>query len=393
MKVWMLDPAAMSPHYNLSLIKALRAQGTDAQLLTSRFLHEDHVPLAEQYAQHIFFRPLEKWKTALHQRAWGRQIGRVVVYPLGLQKLWHMFRRNPPDILHVQWIFIPTLDRHIIRHLARSVPLVLTVHNPLLRHPHPTRQGDLRSLYSTASRVIVHTNQNRDILLKDARIDPQQVAVIPHGPLFEGHTIPNRAQARAELQLTAEAQVILFFGLIKPYKGLIDLIMALSLLRKTVPNAHLLIAGKPHGSIEPYLQAIARHNLETATTLHTRFIPSSDVPKYFAASNVVCLPYHEASQSGVLMSAYHFGRPVIVTSVGGLPESIEEDRNGYVVPPSDPKALASALSKVLTNATLQEAFGARSLELAQTRFSWSYAASLTQTVYEQAIATSTTTSR
>ncbi len=381
MRVWMLDPAAMTPHYDLRLTAALGAQGVQVRLLTSRFLYEDHVPLAEQFADHFFFRPLESGAQTLRERPWPRRLLRLAIYPFDLARLWRAFQSDPPDLLHVQWTWFPLLDRGLIRRMAARVPVVLTVHDTLPRAASMTRLADMRPLYDLAAHFIVHAEENRQALLARSGVEPSRVSVVPHGPLMEELPAPSRSAAREALRIDPGAKVILFFGVIKPYKGLLDLIEAVALLRPEFPDVHLLIVGRPEGSVEPYTAAIAEKGLAGCTSFYPGFAPTEQVPLYFAAGDVVCLPYHEASQSGVLLTAYRFGRPVVVTGVGGLPESVEEDGNGYIVPPKDPPALAAALARIIADPEKAERFGRRSQELARTRFSWERAARLTQEVY------------
>lgn len=386
MKVWLLDPAAMTPYYDIHLTAALRSAGVETRLLTSRFLYEDRVPLADQYAENFFFRGIERWTGRLRRTSLLRRLTRLSIYPFDLHRLWSEFNQWPPDVLHIQWTWLPFLDRAIFKRMTAKVPCILTVHDTLPRAAAMSRLASMRPLYDIADHLIVHAEENRQTLLSHAGVDPARTSVVPHGPLFAEQPIPSQAEARSRLCLAPEAQVILFFGLIKPYKGLLDLIEALALVRSEYPSVHLLIAGRPEGSIEPYLALLSQHGLHEATTLRLRFIPTEEVPFYFAASDIACLPYRQASQSGVLLTAYRFGLPVIVTRVGGLPETVEEGLNGLIVPPSDPAELARALSLLLANPELRARFGAHSRKLADTRFSWEQAAMLTCNIYQQVLA-------
>jgi glycosyltransferase involved in cell wall biosynthesis len=385
MRIWILDPSANTPHYDLDLTAALRAAGVNVRLMTSRFLHEDRLPRAE-YAEHFFFRALEPWAHSLRHRAKLRRAARLAVYPFDQFQLWREFRRNPPDVLHVQWTLLPVLDTLLLRRMARRVPLVLTVHNPLPRQAALSRLTDTRPLIDLAAHVIVHAAQNKQALLERVAIDSAKVSVVPLGPSLESQDVPSQSEARATLNIPDNALVVLFFGIIKAYKGLMDLIEAMPLVRQRFPNSYLLVAGRSEDPPSPYIDALNAHQLDTAAKFALKFIPSEVVSAYFAASDVVCLPYREASQSAVLLTAYRFARPVVVTNVGGLPETVEDGQNGFVVPPQNPPALAEAIGKLLADPALRERFGARSHELAQTRFGWDRAAALTLDIYKQVIA-------
>jgi D-inositol-3-phosphate glycosyltransferase len=386
MKVWIIDPAAMTPYYDISLTCALQAAGIEARLISSRFIYEAEISRAEQCTDFLFFRPLAWHSKTLKRTPWLRRAIRLAVYPFDLARLWRKFRRTSPHVVHIQWTWLPALDRGFFKLMAAHAPLVLTVHDTLPREAALTNMADMRPLYDLATRLIVHAEENRQALLTRTTISPERVSVIPLGPSFEEQPVVPREIARKALGLDIDSKVVLFFGIIKPYKGLLDLINAMALLCESIPPVHLLIAGKPEGSVEPYLNALAEHGLEGSATVYPEFIPSERVPTFFAASDVVCLPYREASQSAVLLTAYRFGKPVVVTDVGGLPESVEQGGNGYIVPSANPPALAAALGKLLGDRPMRERFGARSRALAEMRFSWERAAALTVEVYGEVIA-------
>jgi glycosyltransferase involved in cell wall biosynthesis len=248
------------------------------------------------------------------------------------------------------------------------------------------RFADMQPMSLIADRVIVHTERNRAMLLERAEIPPERISVIGIGTPEQPKNPPTQAGARARLGIPAQARVVLFFGLIKVYKGLMTLIDAMAEVRAQVPDAYLLIAGQSEEPLAPYTEALKRHGLTDATTTHFGFVPSEAMADYFAAADVVCLPYREASQSAVLFDAYRYAKAVAVTRVGGLPEVVEEGGNGFVVPPDNAPALAEALTSLLADPAKYAAFGRRSLELAQTRYSWAKSAEQTEQVYRDAIA-------
>src|SRR5947207_877601 len=154
-------------------------------------------------------------------------------------------------------------------------------------------------------------------------------------PVHElGREIPSREEARKNLGLTGN--VALFFGHIRPFKGLDIALEAW----KQVANATLLVAGESWwGTAAPAVQPNVRFDL--------RFIPDSEIATYFAAADVVLAPYRSEAQSGVALTAFHFARPVIATAVGGLPDIID-GRNGILVPPENPASLAKAVDDFFT---------------------------------------------
>jgi glycosyltransferase involved in cell wall biosynthesis len=142
--------------------------------------------------------------------------------------------------------------------------------------------------------------------------------------------------------LDNDTPVILFFGFVRPYKGLNYLIDALPLVLEK-QDVHLLIAGEFWDSAQTYLDQIQSLHLESHVTLVDRYIPNEEVGVYFAAADLVALPYVEATQSGIVQMAFGFGVPVLTTKVGGLGEAVRDGVTGLLVHPRDSQALALAI--------------------------------------------------
>ena len=149
------------------------------------------------------------------------------------------------------------------------------------------------------------------------------------------------AGARARLGVNCE-KVLLFFGFIREYKGLRYLLQSLPLILDRFP-IHLLVAGESWEDVRPYRELVERLHLQERVTMHTRYVPDEMVPTYFAASDLVVVPYTSATQSGIVQLAHGFRKPVVVGNVGGIPEAVEQGRTGYLVPPRNPEAIAEAV--------------------------------------------------
>lgn len=196
----------------------------------------------------------------------------------------------------------------------------------------------------------------------------------PHAPL---HRVPHpvysifgeateRTEARRRLGVTAR-EVALFFGFIRGYKGLLDLLEAVALV-PAERDFQLLVGGEFYEDDTPYRKAIRTLGLEKRVVLHDRYIPNPEVADFFGAANVVVLPYRSATQSGIVQIAFNFDRPVITTRVGGLPEVVESGVVGEVVPPEDPPALAGALIAFFEQG--KEAAYTAGVAQAKGRYSW-----------------------
>ena len=151
-----------------------------------------------------------------------------------------------------------------------------------------------------------------------------------------------QSQAKDRLHL-ANKNVILFFGYVRGYKGLMNLLEAFPLIKKGVENAHLLVVGEYYDDPKPYHDAMRRLGIRENVTEVAEYVANEDVHLYFEAANVAVLPYNGATQSGILSIAYGFSKPVIVTNVGGLAELVDEGKTGFIVPPHDQRMLADAV--------------------------------------------------
>jgi glycosyltransferase involved in cell wall biosynthesis len=149
-------------------------------------------------------------------------------------------------------------------------------------------------------------------------------------------------QAKEKLGLGGK-NVILFFGYVRRYKGLMNLLEAFPLIKERVENAHLLVVGEYYDDPNPYHDAVQRRGFQANVTEVAEYVANEDVHLYFEAANVAVLPYNGATQSGILSIAYGFSKPVIVTDVGGLAELVDDGKTGFIVPPHDNTMLAEAV--------------------------------------------------
>ena len=161
---------------------------------------------------------------------------------------------------------------------------------------------------------------------------------------------------------------LLFFGYIKQYKGLDLLLEAMPIVLNKLPDLKLTIAGEVYGDESIYLDIIKKHNLDKNVILHNKYISNEEVEDFFLSADVCVLPYKHATQSGIIQLSYAFGVPVIASAVGGIPEVVQEDKTGYLVPANDIKALAKTIINILFNFNLKRNFEYISQENA--KYSW-----------------------
>lgn len=256
------------------------------------------------------------------------------------------------SVVHAQWwSYFLTPVYTVVLGIARlrGKRVLLTVHNV---EPHE-KTSKIRSLlnrlvFRFADSYIVHSQQNRETLegLRAARGKP--VAVVPHGALRGPSAGLDASSARRLLGLPADAKVTLAFGNIRPYKGVDTLLKAFGLVVEACPESRLVIAGQPWCDWAPYQKLIDDLGLEDHVVTHLRYIPDDEVEAFFRAADVVALPYtHFDAQSSVAALTLSYGRPAVVSRVGGLPDLIDAEE--CVVPPSDPASLAAALLYILSD--------------------------------------------
>ncbi|OQX95873.1 hypothetical protein B6I21_03175 [candidate division KSB1 bacterium 4572_119] len=173
--------------------------------------------------------------------------------------------------------------------------------------------------------------------------------------------------ARKNLNLTNDDNVLLFFGYIREYKGLHVLLQAMPLIFKKM-DIKLVVAGEFYDSKNKYEDLIDDLSLGDSVQIFDDYIPNEKVGLFYAAADVVVLPYISATQSGIIQIAYHFNKPVITTDVGGLPEVVEVGKTGDIVPAENPQALADAIVNFFDNKN-QNKFPDNVKEYKQ-RFSW-----------------------
>lgn len=164
----------------------------------------------------------------------------------------------------------------------------------------------------------------------------------------------SKNEARKKLGIEDDKKVLLFFGYIRPYKGLMHLINAMPILLKDDEKYFLLIVGEFYEGKDKYFEGIKELNLNKNVLIIDEFVPNEEVGIYYSASDVVVLPYNSATQSGILNIAYGFKKPVVVTNVGGLPELVEDGKTGFIVEPQNPQALAEGIKKFFNASNFED---------------------------------------
>jgi glycosyltransferase involved in cell wall biosynthesis len=288
--------------------------------------------------------------------------------PLSWWRIAQRIRKEQCELVVFNWVHYFLAPQFIamarlVRRLTKARVLIIC-HNV---RQHEQRLGEAfftRKCLSAADVLIVHSEEdeaNARTLVPLAQIAR---AFLPVFAVTQPRGI-SQAEAREELGLTGDT--LLFFGFVRSYKGLAYLLEALARVREE-RDVRLLVVGEFWEGQQETHEQIEELGLTEAVTLVDDYVPDEALEPYFAAADAVVLPYTSATQSAVVQLAYHWGRPVITTKVGGLPEVVEEGVSGMLVEPQDAEGLAAAIRRLYEGSTLAELNeGVRGM---RERFSW-----------------------
>jgi glycosyltransferase involved in cell wall biosynthesis len=359
MKVHVVDPSAYSPPYDHALCAALAAEGLDVELFTSAFRYGE-VPAAEGYRRReVFYR--------LARGSAGSPLRRAIKIAEHVpDMLRYAALARAADIVHFQWLVLSQIDGPL---LPRGRPLVLTAHDILPRERAAGSRTAHHRLLHRFDAVIAHSLDGRRRLIDELGLDPSKVHTIPHGALSHLAAGPPGALPPELGQPTGP--VVLYFGLIRPYKGLDVLIDAWNSIR----DAELWIVGRPRFDIS------ALRTDDSTVRWVPRFVSDSELAACFARADIVVLPYREIEQSSVLATALAFGRPLILSDVGGFGE-VADAGAAKLVPPGDPRALHAALTELLADPAQRTRLASAAKALADGDWSWKRVAERTKALYE-----------
>jgi glycosyltransferase involved in cell wall biosynthesis len=377
LRILVVDPQAYTPWYDHSLCAALAARGHDVELVTAAFMH-GAVPDAVGYRKRESFGPPLQRLVRAQPRSPLRAPLKLAGHAAGLASLVARARHTRPDIVHWQWAPLPQLDAPALRRAARSAGgTVFTAHDVLPRRS-AGAVARWRSLYDACDRVITHSESGRARLVGEVGVDPSRVVVIPHPVLADdlGPEPPNGQ---------APGEIVLFFGLLRPDKGLDVLVDALPALAARVPGARLEVVGSPRMPIEPLRERAATLGVSDRISWDLRFVSDAEADAAFARASVVCLPYRSIENSGVLAEALRHGVVPVATAVGGVPETFARYDLPDPVPADDPEALAGALARALADGPLR-ARATAGMARARSELTWARAAETHEALYAEVLA-------
>jgi glycosyltransferase involved in cell wall biosynthesis len=342
--------------------------------LLSRALSKHHsveiITFKRQYPRLLF--------PGKSQEEGGGELFRVVAEPLldsinpfNWLRVASEIRRRRPDLLIIPYS-IPFLapcygTLAALTGWRRPTRVLYLCHNII---PHERHIGDTlltQWAFAFGDRFLVQSSEVRHDLLQ---LRPRARVALAYLPVYDlfGRGVNKRA-ARKRLGIR-QSKVLLFFGYIRPYKGLRILLDALHLLQENrgMRNLLLLVVGEFYEDQKPYHEQVERLGLSECVRFVPRYVPQNDVGVYFGAADVAVLPYISATQSAIVQVAYNFDKPVIATDVGGLGEIVQEGRTGFIVRPNDPCAFGDAIRRFYTG-RCEKPFS-RNVHREKQKYSW-----------------------
>jgi glycosyltransferase involved in cell wall biosynthesis len=366
MRVHIVDPSAFTPPYDHALSNALAKAGAQVELITSRFGYGT-VPEPDGYAvRELFYR-----HAVGAPGSPARLAGKLLEHVPDMVRYRALSRAA--DVVHFQWLAVQAVDRYLLP----AGPIVLTAHDLLPREPRPGQTWAGRRLYDAVDAVVVHSGYGRDLLVARLGVDPAKVRVIHHGAFkhltAQAHEVPLPDELQA-----VDSPVVLFFGLLRPYKGIETLLEAW----RGVDGAELWVVGRPRMPLDP-LRRIA----PTGVRFIPRFVSDAELPAFFRRADIVVLPYSRTERldwSGVLATALAFGKPTVVSDVGGFAE-VAAAGAARLVAPEDPEALRTAIESLLSDQQAREGLAWGALTAAKGAYSWEAAAHETLALYRDLV--------
>jgi glycosyltransferase involved in cell wall biosynthesis len=300
-----------------------------------------------------------------------------------------------PRLFHILWNNrLETVDRTLLMLYYRLLGkrIALTAHNANIAardsHDSSLNRLTLRIQYRLAHHIFVHTDECKRTICGEFGVRRKAVTVIPYGI---NNAVPQTAMdsraARTRLGIDPNDKCVLFFGAIAPYKGLDLLAEAFVEIAERDPAYRLVIAGKPKGGCEQYVEdirrALAAHLTSGRVQARIDYVPDEEAEVYFKAADVLVLPYRSIFQSGILFFAYSFGLPVIASDIGPFKDEIREGVNGFLCAPHDPHAIAGALERYFHSTIYSNLEDNRRIvkDMAVAKNSWEPVGDITHAVY------------
>lgn len=361
MKIAMIGPVhpykGGIAHYTDLLCRALREDGNEVQLYSFKF----------QYPKLLYKKPQKDMKSS----GFGTNDADFCIHtlnPFNWIKVAGRIKKQKPELIILQWwhpYFAPCFWS--ICKLLRREKILFVCHNVFPHERFPLDRLLTKWTLGCGRYFITQSKMDARDLLSVKHDAVYRVTPHPTYGMFcrQGMSMQ---KAREQLQIEQGQRVLLFFGFVRKYKGLQYLLEAMKLLKERDFKVQLWVVGDFGEDKDEYVEQIRTFEIGDQVQMVQGYVPDDEVEKYFAASDLVVLPYLSATQSGIVQIAFGFEKPVLVTEVGGLPDVVTNGKTGYVVEPRSAEMIAEAIMDYYIN-NRREAFVSQ-IEKEKDRFSW-----------------------
>jgi len=363
-------------YYDIGLCQGLAQAGVDAYLFTC---DETTIDPVKTINAKLFYKQIygnkPNWLRGL------RYLG-------GSLRSFLFAKKINVNLCHLHFFHVGPLEFiNVLLCKALNLPLVITVHDVEPFYESFFAHRFAKISYSLANGIIVHNQASQNEIIKKYDFLKEKTTIIPHGNYIHAiDSVPPTQEARETLGLSSHQKVLLFFGQIKAVKGLDTLLVALSIVVQKQKNIILLIAGRIwKDNFENYQRIIDKYGLEDHCRLFIQYIPHEMVSTFFAAADLVVLPYKKIYQSGVLLMSMSYGKPILASDLDGMNQVIIDNNNGFLFPANDSELLALKINEIISNPQKANEVAQQGLELMKEKHDWSQIGKLTKDKYHSVL--------
>ncbi len=377
MKIFVVDQSYFGLLYDTQFCHALGEVGHEVTLIGRELREEEELRPGRYRIEPLFYRLAERARAAFGPKALTLK---GLEHGVDMARLIRMVDREKPDIVHFQWIVLPSIDNYFFKSLGRRAPLVLTVHNSVAWHGGASSklmQATPERVFEHVSHFIPHT-QSTEAYLRSMHIEAGRYSLIQHPAVYLPR--PNAGDEAKAANNPEQPFNILLFGGLKTYKGIDILIDAAIELAKRRRDFRVVIAGKPFISLDDIRAQIRTAGIDDMVTFDLRLLPDADLAHRIEEADIVVFPYREIDASGAFACASQFGKPVIASAIGTFAEYPAKDHI-RLVPPGDVGALTSALEELIGDAATRSRWAERSQALKSLIPSWHEFAQICTGIY------------
>jgi glycosyltransferase involved in cell wall biosynthesis len=391
--VFMMDLWATVPYYTAYLSKALLREGVDLTVGSiTYYLDTDCFSSRGIKVDPGLLDVVGKF----HLPRLPRRILKLLEALLNLLALTVRFLISSPDVIHVQ--FLPMFKWRVPLDLWfveicqwRGAKIVLTVHDLLPHDTGETHKRTFEGLYRMVDAIICHSDHVEARLQAEFSVPKKKISVIPHGPFFYDLSASGDEKTLRSFGLEADGVLVLWQGIVFPYKGIDLLLRSWKQVEADVGDACLVIAGTGAPEFLDQIRAQVKDLDLKRVKMHFRFISTEELVALYRAANVVVYPYRAITTSGALATGLALGKAIVASDLPVFQELLTDGENAFLVDPQNPAALAGALVELTQNRALRARFAQKVREMDFGDRSWLSIAKKTIQTYEKILSSPTTT--